>query len=172
MAIDTAAKRRSAASVAGVWNAPGVTPDASKSLAWRQSAGWGYEGIATTAAVVQRQTVLDRAFRPLALQLLNLFGKDVTITYQTPGSYDPSTGLSSATTSAATVRALVERYDVREFGDFIRAGDLKVTTYGIGLTAPDPNDTVTVDSVVYRVVAVESIYSGELAALHEMQVRR
>ena len=50
MAIDTAAKRRSAATVAQVWMAPGVTPDATPDQAWRQSSGWGYEGILAGAA--------------------------------------------------------------------------------------------------------------------------
>lgn len=50
MPIDTAAKRRSAASVAGVPWVPGVTPDAAKPVAWRQQSGWGYSGVAAGAA--------------------------------------------------------------------------------------------------------------------------
>lgn len=50
MAIDTAAKRRSAATVGQVWMPPGVTPDATPGQEWRQSSGWGYEGILAGAA--------------------------------------------------------------------------------------------------------------------------
>lgn len=57
MAIDTAAKRRSAAAVLTGLLIVGVTPAASPDLAWRQSAGWGYEGIATL------QEVTDTRFR-------------------------------------------------------------------------------------------------------------
>lgn len=45
MAIDTAAKRRSAAGLPFLPLGPGVTPDAGKGQAWRQQAGWGYSGI-------------------------------------------------------------------------------------------------------------------------------
>lgn len=48
MAIDTAEKRKSAAGVIGVLGmGPGVTPNASQDLEWRQEAGYGYAGIAT-----------------------------------------------------------------------------------------------------------------------------
>lgn len=52
MAIDTAAKRRSAATVGQVWMAPGITPDATPGQEWRQSSGWGYEGILAGASIV------------------------------------------------------------------------------------------------------------------------
>lgn len=46
MAIDSAEKRRSAAGAGVVTLLPGVTPNASKPVAWRQQAAWGYSGIA------------------------------------------------------------------------------------------------------------------------------
>lgn len=49
MAIDTAKKRRSAGGVAFLPLGPGVTPNASKDQAWRQSAGWSYTGILANA---------------------------------------------------------------------------------------------------------------------------
>ncbi len=52
MPIDTAAKRKSAAATIGPPWLPGVTPNASKPVAWRQQAGWGYSGIAVTDEVV------------------------------------------------------------------------------------------------------------------------
>lgn len=47
MPIDTAAKRRSAADVGFLPLTPGVTPNATKPLAWRQSVAWGYLGVPT-----------------------------------------------------------------------------------------------------------------------------
>lgn len=46
MAIDTAEKRRAVANVSFYWAGPGVTPDATPGVEWRQEAGWGYSGIA------------------------------------------------------------------------------------------------------------------------------
>ena len=55
MAIDTAAKRRSAGGIAYFIFGPGVTPDATPGGEWRQQAGWGYSGIAAGAAAVTSQ---------------------------------------------------------------------------------------------------------------------
>ena len=49
MALNTAANRRSAAGLPFLPLGPGVTPDVGKDKFWRQSAGWGYGGIAAAA---------------------------------------------------------------------------------------------------------------------------
>ena len=54
MAIDTAAKRRSVAGLAFFVFGPGVTPDATPGLEWRQQSGWGYSGIAAGEAVASQ----------------------------------------------------------------------------------------------------------------------
>lgn len=46
MAIDTAQDRRSVAGVHLQPAGPGVTPDATPGLEWRQEAGYGYSGVA------------------------------------------------------------------------------------------------------------------------------
>jgi hypothetical protein len=52
MAIDTAARRRSAAGVGFFIVGPGVTPDATPDQFWRQSAAWSYGGILAGGAPV------------------------------------------------------------------------------------------------------------------------
>jgi hypothetical protein len=42
MAIDTAEKRRNAATAGMVYMIPGVTPNAAKDLNWRWQSGWSY----------------------------------------------------------------------------------------------------------------------------------
>ena len=49
MAIDSAEKRRSLASISLIFMGPGVTPNASKDVEWRQEAGFGYPGITPTS---------------------------------------------------------------------------------------------------------------------------
>lgn len=51
MAIDSAEKRRSAAGVAFLPLGPGVTPNASKDVEWRQQSAWSYSGIAPTQSI-------------------------------------------------------------------------------------------------------------------------
>ena len=52
MAIDTAAKRRSAAGVGFFVLGPGVTPDATPDQFWRQCAAWSYGGILAGEVVI------------------------------------------------------------------------------------------------------------------------
>lgn len=68
MAIDTAAKRKSASQTLTGLFGPGVTPDAANDAEWRQQVGWGYSGIAITATSFTQtlstaQSMRQQAFR-------------------------------------------------------------------------------------------------------------
>ena len=52
MAIDTAEKRRAVAVISHYFAGPGVTPNATKDIEWRQEVGWGYPGISAAIIVV------------------------------------------------------------------------------------------------------------------------
>jgi len=52
MAIDTARKRKSAATVGAVWNGPSVVPTGAIDQADRQHVAWSYSGILAGAAGV------------------------------------------------------------------------------------------------------------------------
>lgn len=56
MALDTPLKRRSGSAVGRRAPGAGVTPDALMPVAWRQSAAWGYAGIAPAAPAVAAST--------------------------------------------------------------------------------------------------------------------
>lgn len=60
MAVDTAPKRRSVSGIIPGLTIVGVSMDATPGAAWRQSAGWGYEGL-----VVVRGTELERSPAPV-----------------------------------------------------------------------------------------------------------
>jgi hypothetical protein len=52
MAIDSAAKRRAIAGIIAGVTVVSVTPNGSQPIAWRQDAGWGYQGIETLAQAI------------------------------------------------------------------------------------------------------------------------
>ena len=117
---------------------------------------------------------LDTRARATADKLLDKFGKSITLTSIVEGSYDPATGdMGAGTTTSTTHTAIIKDYNGIDFiGGVIQSGDRKVMIAALGTTMPQPADKVTVDSEVYQVVAVRYVWSGELPALYELQVRK
>lgn len=117
---------------------------------------------------------LDAKARATALKLINKFGKPVTLTVVTEGTYDPSTGdISGGSTSVAVPKAIIEDFNGTEFiSGQIEVGDRKVTIPASGFAEPRPNDTFTIGSDVYKIVSVETVWSGEQAAIYISQVRK
>lgn len=117
---------------------------------------------------------LDAKARATALKLINKFGKPVTFTQVTEGAYNPTTGdISGGSTSVAVPKAIIEDYNGTDYiAGQIEIGDRKVTTPASGYNEPRPNDQFTIGSDLYTVVAVETIWSGEQAAIYISQVRK
>jgi len=117
---------------------------------------------------------LDTRARATADKLIGKFGKSVTLTRVTEGTYDPSTGeMSGGSTTTETVAALVKDYNgIELLSGMVQAGDRKVKVAALNVSEPQINDTLTIDSLVYSVLAVKSIWSGEKVAIYELQVRK
>jgi hypothetical protein len=69
MAIDTAQKRASSATISAIWNGPSVIPDSSFDQADRQHIAWSYSGILAAAAAIGlvQVTISDAALGALTL---------------------------------------------------------------------------------------------------------
>lgn len=109
-----------------------------------------------------------------ASNLIMKFGKIITLSRQSKGIYDPATGeLPASSISNLSVKALVKDYKPTEFiSGTIETGDKKVTLAALNLAQPNVGDKVTIDLLDYTVIAVKTTWSGELAALYELQVRK
>lgn len=119
-------------------------------------------------------TSLDNRFRPMAHNLIAKYGKTVTFTKTTAGTFDPVTGTTAGSTSTDTVVKVVPpaAVDVAEVnGTSIQTGDMKVSVAAVDYT-PDINQTVTIDGATYDIISVSPVYSGELVALYDCQVRK
>lgn len=116
---------------------------------------------------------LDATARKLATKMIGQFGKSITLTTVTAGAYNPATGLAGQTTADASVKAIVEEYKGFDIAnDLAKAGDKKVTVSAADLASrPSPVDRLTIDGVVYTIMQVKAISSGELDALYEIQGR-
>lgn len=120
-------------------------------------------------------TTLDDKLRPLASRLIDKFGKSVTITYNTPGAYDPDTRTATVSASAVTANATIEDYGAGEMfasNGLIVMGDKKLTFAAADVTRPEPGDTVTIDSVVWSIISVFETWSGALVATYKVQARK
>jgi hypothetical protein len=118
-------------------------------------------------------TALDGPLRNVAKALLGQFGKPGLVEYLSTGTYNPTTGEASQSTSRATVSGVVEDYSAKEIdGTTVLRGDLKWTIPAKDVTRPAPNDMVTLDDVRYTVITSRSHYSGEQEALYQVQLRK
>ena len=119
-------------------------------------------------------TALDTKARATAVRLLNKYGKAVSHTIVTEGTYDPITGdVSSGSTTIGVPKAVIEEYTGEEYAaGLVEKGDSKLTIAAKGNTEPKPNDRFTVDSTVFTVISSQIIWSGEEHALYVSQVRR
>lgn len=118
---------------------------------------------------------LDTELRAIALELIADFGKAVTVRAKAGEAYDPTTRIAVATPTDVSAQisppepfreALVD-------GDTVQLGDARCFLAASGLAyTPDTTMVVTIDSDEWTIVAVKTLYSGELPAVYELHMRK
>ncbi len=107
----------------------------------------------------------------LASSLLTEFGRAVTFSRYVEGEYNPmssETGAGTATTYSAV--AYPYPYNINEIDNqLILKRDIKLITYTTAL--PLVGDTVTLDTVVHRVMGVDIITAQSSNVVYELQLR-
>lgn len=119
-------------------------------------------------------TELDAEIGPLALELIDEFGKAVEYRIVATGIYNTDTATVENTDTIFNIKGILEEYSGQAFlSGLIEAGDKKLTIAAQAVNSlPTTQDTVLIDTKIFRVVGVKITYSGELAALYELQLRR
>ena len=124
---------------------------------------------------------LDAGFAALATRLTNRYGKPMTLRRVATAVVNPATGKSTATTTNYSVNGSPPapvRLTRRDFGlateGLIMQGDAEVIIAAAGLTiTPDPvTDRLVIDSVVWKIVAADPLYSGEDVAAWVLVARK
>lgn len=113
----------------------------------------------------------------LASRLVEKFGADAIISRSTGGTYNPVTFVTTgATVTSDTTKAVVEEYRAHEVdGETIRYGDKKILIPLSDLTnlsAPVPNDTISILGATYRIINVEGVSSGDAIVAYSVQARK
>jgi hypothetical protein len=112
------------------------------------------------------------------LQLINSFGRSVTLTKPAYGAYDPATGTVASTTNTTyTVKCFFADFNLSEIdNDNIYLGDRKaylpaVDTAGAALPLPDAEDTISGVGDGVKIVRVQELWSGDTRICYICQVR-
>ncbi len=125
--------------------------------------------------------ILDDVFRDLSSDLIGTLGTTAVTFTRVTRIHDPRTDRESPTTTTGTFKiSPPERFNTgRVDGSTILATDLMslvsakdLDDDGFDMTpADDATITVEFGGVTYAVVGVGSVYSGDLVAAYELQLR-
>ena len=116
--------------------------------------------------------VLDAPLGKVAKKLIDKLGTAATLTYVTTGAYNTATRKAPTTSTTASVNGVFREYRLDELGDLIQSGDAQFIIPAKDLTAPEPKDTITIAAVVWQIVRVGSVMSGDDEALFDLHLRK
>ena len=100
----------------------------------------------------------------VASTIIGKFGGDVTVRFVTAGAYNTTTGASAESTSDTAIKGVLEGISKAEVNDLIQAEDKRLTVAADDLaTAPGTKDRVVISSVVYQIIAVNTVEQDNTA---------
>lgn len=109
--------------------------------------------------------------------LVGEFGQPVTFRKVSTGTYDPDTGSVGSTSTNYSVKSYMAQFTLTELSlDTVVRGDRKALlsaydTSGVAIPAPDESDLLVGAGDTVRVVATQTIYSGDSVVCYICQVR-
>lgn len=110
-------------------------------------------------------------FVSMARRLLEKFGTTATFTYATSESFNTTTMANTKTTSTFTGNAVVVPFNKIEMdGETIQQQDLRLVVEKTSIV-PAVDNTVTWNSVDYRIMNVEIISPGQVDVVYICQLR-
>lgn len=132
--------------------------------------------------VANVNTSFDDLFLPLAVQMMDDFGKDVLITRLIPGDYDPTTGQQGTIPrtfpwkigfgKTGGVRGGKYNADSEDGDTIASARYVYCAAFGIPF-APQPNDQLIMDpdtsvARTFEITSVDPTYSGQQIVLYSL----
>lgn len=115
---------------------------------------------------------IDNIARSQASKAIASYGKIATLNKIAVGTYDTVTGTTANTTTAYSVKILIDSYAQNLIdGTIVKQGDMKITMPALNNQTPVPGDDLVFDGVTRNIVAVENVYSGEQIASFTIQAR-
>jgi len=110
--------------------------------------------------------------RKVASKLMAKFGGTAIIRRVVPGTYNPTTGTISETTTDTAVRGVLEDVNLREVNDLIQAGDKRLMIAAADVANPPTTaDRVIIESRTLQVVEVRTIEQDNQPITYELILR-
>ena len=110
--------------------------------------------------------------RKVASKLMAKFGGTATIRRVVPGTYNPTTGTISETTTYTAVRGVLEDVNLREVNDLIQAGDKRLMIAAADVANPPTTaDRVIIESRTLQVIEVRTIEQDNQPITYELILR-
>tara|TARA_Y100000004_G_scaffold34959_1_gene37432 strand:+ start:156 stop:536 length:381 start_codon:yes stop_codon:yes gene_type:complete len=123
---------------------------------------------------------LVASLRKAADQAIKKVGGDVTVNFVTRGAYNTTTGEAAETIVSETVKGVLADVKKSELNDLAYGAnkvghlqiDKRLTVSAASLASePLPDDKVTISSVVYQIVTVETIEQNNTAIVYDIYLR-
>lgn len=106
-------------------------------------------------------------------ELLQEFGKALTVRHVVSSGYDPETGGSTITTTDEPGCGAKFPYgDKMIDGTMILTSDEQLYLSPVGITTPKPDDQVIIGADTYSIVKVNTTAPAGIAVIHECQIRK
>jgi hypothetical protein len=112
----------------------------------------------------------------LANLLLGAYGQQITLTHNTAGVYDPTTGMVEATSTTELGHGALFDYPARisglsqADGTLILQGDKKLLLGAVGITAPKIDDTILANGITYIIKNIKSLNPAGIVVMYECQL--
>ena len=122
---------------------------------------------------------LADSLRKVASKVINKFGGDVTIQYVTLGSYNPTTGAATETSTTQIVKGVledIESSELRKPSTFenilIQHDDKKLTIAALNLTSvPSLDDKIVIGATSYGIIIINTVEQANEAIVYELILR-
>jgi hypothetical protein len=110
--------------------------------------------------------------RASSQKMINSYGKLVSYSSNTPGTYNTATGRMSSSSTSKSIRAVLSKVQRVSDKDGVQVGDLRLTVAALDLASPKPGDTITIDSNVWSVIEADPVYCDDDPVTFKLIARR
>ena len=110
---------------------------------------------------------------PLAIDMIDRFGSDITLVRPSETSYNVDTGKTETIAGDEIIlKGVIESYTSEEVQGLVQVGDIKIMLANDNLIIDMTSDKIKFNNVLYNIINVEPLYLNNEIMIYTLQVRR